>query len=131
MSVTTLVSFPLASWRTFWMRWMWPGALLDELLISPHEGEASAGVQTEIAELRAPAEWRDPIDVTMLAGDIAANADEEALQAFVSEWRGGTHVLAAKLAQEIRFRCGSIHKHVAAVQCIACARAIADAAQRL
>jgi tetratricopeptide (TPR) repeat protein len=50
-----------------------------------------------------PTEWEDPVDVTVLAADVAARASGDELEAFRNAWRDGTDLQAEKLAKEARF----------------------------
>jgi tetratricopeptide (TPR) repeat protein len=58
-------------------------------------------------QLQRPAaeatEWRDPVDVTLLAADVATDATDDDLRAFLDDWRDGTDLMAETLADEAQF----------------------------
>src|SRR6185295_17154124 len=50
-----------------------------------------------------PADWPEPADLDALAASVAADASAEDLRAFMHQWRDGTDLLAAELADEAAF----------------------------
>jgi tetratricopeptide (TPR) repeat protein len=76
------------------------GTLLARIPIGPGDPLLNFQLQSPADE---PAEWHEPIDVTLAAQEIVRDATEDELQSFASDWRDGTDLMAQALAQEARF----------------------------